>query len=350
MKSRKNRVIGVVGGVLGVALLLAPLGEWIAPSARCGGRVVIKFATLAPEGTVWHKAILRADRKLRKASGNTMRIRVYPGGVAGDEKDVIRKMRLGQFHAIGATGAGMAEIVPAVHVLDLPFLFDDGEEVDYVLERIFPDFQKMFLDKGFRLLGFTEAGFVHFYSQIPISSPEDFRSREVKAWLWEGDPLITALYRAFGIQSVPLALTDVLTGLQTGMINTVFGPPAAVVGLQWHTKINYMTSIPVSWAVGGVLLTERIWKKLTPEQQETLSAVTGRLSRELMKLTRQDNAKAFAAMKKRGIKVTRDPTAKEWEEFEDISRKAREALVGELYSRELLNKVEGLVKEYRAQK
>jgi TRAP-type C4-dicarboxylate transport system substrate-binding protein len=309
----------------------------------------IKFATLAPEGTVWMKAIQRADRELRAATGGQVRFKIYPGGVAGDERDMIRKMRLGQLHASGVTGSGLSDVVPEVHVLDVPFLFESGAEVDHVLEALLPEFQQRFEAKGFRLLGFTEAGFVHFYSRLPLASPSDFRSAEVKAWLWEGDVLNQAFFEAYRIPSVPLALPDVLSSLQTGMINTVFGPPAAAVALQWHTKIKYMTPIPSSWVVGGTLVTEKAWQELTPEQQSAFAEIAARLSKELLELTREDNRKAYEAMKKLGIEVTREPTREETDEFLRIAHEARRSVVGKLYSEELLARVEGLVQEYRAQ-
>jgi TRAP-type C4-dicarboxylate transport system substrate-binding protein len=162
---------------------------------------------------------------LREKSGGTLRFKIYPGGVSGDEKETIRKMRLGQLQATGVTGSGLADVVPDVHVLDVPFLFKSGEEVDYVLEKVYPEFQKKFEEKGFRLLGFTEAGFVYFYSQYPIAAPGDLRGGDIKAWLWEGDVLNQGMFDTYQIPSVPLALPDVLSALQTGMINTVFGPP-----------------------------------------------------------------------------------------------------------------------------
>jgi TRAP-type transport system periplasmic protein len=319
------------------------------PAPSSAEPVTIKFATLAPEGTVWMKAIQKADRQLREATGGALRFKIYPGGVAGDEKDTIRKMRLGQLHATGVTGAGMADIVPEVHVLDLPFLFESGEEIDYVLERLLPEFQKRFEDKGFRLLGFTEAGFVYFYSQLPLTTASDFGSSDVKAWLWEGDVLTQAVYEAFGIPSVPLSLPDVLTGLQTGMVNTVLGPPAASVALQWHTKVKHMTPMAASWVVGGTILTEKMWQQLSPEHQKVLADTTTQLSRELLVATREDNRKAYEAMKKLGIQVTRQPTAEEMAELVNTSKQVRQKLVGRLYPQELLDRVEGLIAEYRAQ-
>jgi TRAP-type transport system periplasmic protein len=330
-------------------LLLAAAAALVGGAASYGQEpVIIKFATLAPEGTVWTKAIQRADQQLRDKTGGTLRFKIYAGGVSGDEKEMVRKMRLGQLQACGVTGSGLADVVPEVHVLDLPFLFDSPGEVDYVLEKVFPDFQKRFEAKGFHLLGFTEAGFSHFYSQLPLASPADFRSPNVKAWLWEGDVLNQVVFETYQIPSVPLALPDVLQGLQTGMINTVLGPPAAAVALQWHTKAKYMTPIDASWVVGGTLMTDKAWQTLTPEQQTVLAETAASLSKDLLELTRADNRKAFEAMQKLGIEVTRKPTDEEMAEFKRLAQEARKKLVGTLYPQELLDRVEGLLKEYRS--
>jgi TRAP-type transport system periplasmic protein len=331
---------GAIGAVIGL-MASVPL--------RADSPITIKFATLAPEGTGWVRAIQRANRELQEATSGAVLFKLYAGGVLGDERDVIRKMRLGQIQAAGVGGAGMSEVVPEVHVLHLPFLFESGGEVDYVLEQLFPEFQRKFEEKGFRLLGFTETGFSYLFSKLPLASPADLRASDVKAWVWAGDALHQAVYEAYRMPSVPLALTDVLTGLQAGKINTVYCPPTIAVAMQWHTKVGYVTSMPVGWSSGATLLTEKTWQGLSPGQQQILAEITGGLSRNLIALTRQDNLKALEMMKKLGIRATRAPTDEEMAEFKKVSVELRRSLVGKLYPQQLLDRVEGLIQEYRSE-
>jgi TRAP-type transport system periplasmic protein len=307
----------------------------------------IKFATLAPEGSVWMKALRRGGADLKEKSGGTVLLKFYPGGVSGDEVDAVRKMRLGQLHAAGMTGVGLSEILPDFHVLELPLLFRNGEEVDYVLEKTFDMFSKRFAEKGFRLLGLTETGFVHFYSRVPIRTLDDFKSAGLKPWIWDQDRLHDALFAALGMHPVPLGVPDVLSSLQTGMINNVNAPAAAAVALQWHTKVTSMTSDTFWWTSGGIVMTDKAWNQLDANQQKTVTEVMGALAHEIRSLARSDNDKAFEALKARGIEVTPPLSADDRKRLEEIVAKVRVSLVGKLYSQETLAAVDAALAEYR---
>jgi TRAP-type C4-dicarboxylate transport system substrate-binding protein len=180
---------------------------------------VIKFATLAPDGSTWMKAMkLFTDEASAKTAGR-VKFKIYAGGVSGDEKDVVRKIRLGQLQAGGFTGVGIGEIAPEARLLDTPFLFKNSKEIDYVYKTMDGDFRKIFESRGYVLLGWAEVGIVNVFSNSPITKPEDMRN--VKIWLWEGDPIAEAMFAALKVRPIPLSVTDVMTSLQTGMINSV---------------------------------------------------------------------------------------------------------------------------------
>ncbi|MBI2570652.1 MAG: TRAP transporter substrate-binding protein DctP [Candidatus Schekmanbacteria bacterium] len=330
------------------ALLLAATSV---PTAQAdeSAPVTIKFATLAPEGTVWVKSMREADRIVQERSGGRVKFKVFAGGVSGDEKDMVRKMRLGQLSAAGITGIGLAEILPSIHVLDLPFMFASNEEVDYVLDKVQKSFEQRFLDKGFVLLGFTEAGFVHFFSNIEIKSQQDFANPAVKAWSWEGDLLSEELYRAFGVNPVPLALPDVLTQLQTGMINTTYAPPAGAVALQWHSRLKYVSGIPLAWGSGGVVVSNAIWNKLTPELQAIVREEAGKLCVKLRTLTREDNRNALVALQGQGMTVIAPPSKEQLADYLKTALDVRQKLVGKLYSQQELDEVLSARDAFRAQ-
>lgn len=304
----------------------------------------IKVSVLAPEGSTWVNIMKEMDKELQSSSGGKLALRIYAGGVSGDEKDVIRKMRIGQIHAAGLTGVGLGEINPSVRVLELPMLFKSYQEADYVKNKIHGDFEKQFDAKGYVLLGWAEAGFVNIMSNKPIKSKADMAG--TKWWAWEGDPLVKEMYTTMGITPTPLALPDVLTSLQTNLIDAVYAPPLGAIALQWFTKVKYMTDLPLANSTGAFLITKTEFAKLSPDLQNVLKTTAKKYCDKLVGAIRADNAKSVETLKKNGIQVVAvAPNDKT--ELENVSAQVRPKLVGKLYSQDLLNKVQGLIAEYR---
>ncbi len=304
----------------------------------------IKVSVLAPEGSTWVNIMKEMDKELQTATGGKAAFKIYAGGVSGDEKDVIRKMRISQVHAAGLTGVGLGEINPAVRVLELPMLFKSYQEADYVKSKINADFEKQFDAKGYVLLGWAEAGFVNIMSNKPIKSKADMAG--TKWWAWEGDPLVKEMYTTLGITPTPLALPDVLTSLQTNLIDAVYAPPLAAIALQWFTKVKYMTDLPLANSTGAFVMTKTEFAKLPADIQTALKTTAKKYCDKLVASIRADNAKSTETLKKNGIQViTVAPNDRA--ELEKISAEVRPKLVGKLYSQELLSKVQGLIEEYR---
>lgn len=203
----------------------------------------IKFATVAPLGTTWMNVMQEYDAAIRKDSGGRLGFKFYAGGIAGDEKDVLRKIRIGQYQSGGFTGVGMGEIAPEVRILDTPFLFHNTAEIDYIYKKFTPEFSEAFEKGGFVFLGWAEAGFVYVFTQKPIYSVKDME--DVKAWMWEGDPIAEVSFKVLKLAPIPLSIIDVNSALQTGMINCVYAPPLAIIPLQWFTKAKYMLDVPL---------------------------------------------------------------------------------------------------------
>jgi len=304
----------------------------------------IKLAVLAPEGSTWVNLMKEMDKELQTASGGKLAFKIYAGGVSGDEKDVLRKIRIGQIHAAGLTGVGLGEIVPAVRVLELPMLFKNYQEADYVKSKLQKEFETQFDAKGFVLLGWAEGGFVNIFSNKPIKNKADMNG--TKWWAWEGDPLVKTMYETLGIVPIPLALPDVLTSLQTNLIDAVYGPPLAVVALQWFTKTKYMTDMNLANSTGALVMSKAEFAKLPPDLQGTLKTVAQKYSGKLIDAIRADNAKSVATLKSNGIQVVEVSPA-DRAEIEKVSMEVRPKLVGKLYSQDLLNRVQGYLDEYR---
>ena len=304
--------------------------------------VELKIATLAPQGTTLYKGLESAAKEIKAKTGGKVTLNIFAGGVQGDEKDVVRKMRYGQLDGAALTGVGLGLIDPQIRVLELPFLFSTEAEVDKVYSNMRPYFDKVYAQKGFQLLGWAEVGFVKIFSTSkPIRHKKDLKG--MKMWMWEGDPLAEAMYKAMGVTPVPLAITDVLTSLQTNLIDAAYAPELGAIAFQWHTKTKYMTDVNLVNGTGGVLLTKKAWSKLGAKNQAVVKEVFAAKTKELVTQTRQDNKASKQAIQSAGIQVvTLD--GKALEELQTIGNQVREDLVGKLYSRELLNKVLGYLK------
>lgn len=285
------------------ALLLVLL--WLPVHVMSADRFVLKFATLAPEGTTWMNLLEGWAEEVKERSSGRLVFKFYPGGVQGDEPDVLKKMRFGQLQGAAFTGYGIGQIYSPARILELPFLFENTEEIDAVRARYMPRFEQGFRDNGYELLGWMEVGDVRLFSQHPIHSFDDLKQRRI--WLWQGDPLGEAWFRAAGLAPIPLSITDVYTSLSTGLIDTVYCTPLAAIALQWFTKTNYVTNVPMANAIGALVVSNRFFKHL-PKDLQALLRETGRTTGErLIAATRADNAKSLEVLREQGLKFVFNP-------------------------------------------
>ncbi len=310
-----------------------------------GQQYLIKFATLATEGSTWINVMKEYDKTIRKESGNRIGFRIYAGGVQGDEKDYIRKIKLGQLQAAGVTGNGLTTVAPSLRLLDCPFLFHSYAEADYVHQRFDKEFNSAFEQNGFVNLGWTEVGFAYVFTADPVRTPADMKN--VKMWMWEGDPIAEAAFTALGIHPIPLSITDVMTSLQTGLINGVYTSPYAAVALQWYTHVKNMLDVPLADVSGSVLISKKTFDALPADLKEILLRNGQKYMRQLTELNRIDNEKAIQTLRKNGITINEPPSAQTAASYEDVGKKARAMLTGKLFSKELADRVEAAVAEYR---
>ena len=311
-------------------------------------QTMIKFASLAPDGSTWMKAMRQFTEETTVKTEGRVKFKVYPGGVSGDEKDVVRKIRLGQLQAGGFTGVGIGEVAPEARLLDTPFLFKNAREIDHVYKTMDADFRKIFESRGYVLLGWAEVGNVNIFSNIPVTRPEDLHN--VKMWIWEGDPIAEATFSALKIKPIPLSITDVMSSLQTGMINGVYGSPLSVIALQWFARMKYVFSLPLTNASGAVLISKKTFDTLSPADQKTMLALGDKYFRALTLQSRKENEQSIGILKKKGLVFTEPSNPAVVTELERSGEEARQSLVGKLYSKELLDKVENALKAFRAKK
>ncbi len=261
----------------------------------------LKFATLIPTGTAWTKLLDDWVKEVEDKSNGRIKFKMYSGGVMGDEPDVLRKIRKGQLHGALFTGYGIGRIYSPARVLEMPFLFKNVDESDYVREHMMPDIETGFRENGFELLGWPEIGFIHFFSTKPITSIEDIKKRRI--WLWQGDPLGEAFFKAANVNPIPLSIIDVYTQLSAkhGSIDTVYTSTFGAIALQWYSKLKYATHIPLTNAIGGVVVSNRFYNKLPADLQQLLKT-TGKIMGHAIRLdAREENKKSITLLEENGI-------------------------------------------------
>ena len=326
------------------AVLLAMVLAMAGSTAAFAKATTIKVALVTPDGSTWTNTIREMAKDLKKESGGTVKLRIYPGGIKGDELDVLRQMRANRLHASGFSGVGMGVILPQIRILEAPLLFKSYAEVDHVKARMFDRFSAAFEEKGYVLLGFAEAGFVYFYSKKPLKGPEALKS--VKMWAWKGDPVAETFLKTFGIRTYPLHLADVNTGLETGMIDSFYSPPLAAVAFQWTTRVEHILDYPMVNSTGALLISKRMFYRLSDENQALLRTLSRKYCTRLVELTRKENRDAMAELTKSGIQVD-TPTVEQIAQFKENAEKTYEKNIPSLYSRELFDQVNVILKAFR---
>jgi TRAP-type C4-dicarboxylate transport system substrate-binding protein len=321
--------------------LLAALALAPAPAQA----VEVKIASLAPEGSAWAKILQEGGKKIGERTAGRVTVKFFFSGSQGDERDVVRKMKLGQIDGSALTAVGLGLIKGDVRVLELPFLIKNNTELDYVRDKMAPDFEKQFLDAGYVLIAWGDVGWTHYYSNSEIKTKEDLT--KVKMWAWTDDPIVRAFFKRMGINGVPLGVPDVLPALQTDTINACYGSPLAAVALQWYTKVKFATTQTITYSIGALIIRKEKFAEISPEDQKIMKEEGAALGQKLMSAVRRDNERAANAMKKSGITFV--PTPPELSaELEKAGQGVWEDLAGgKLYSDELLAKVKKHLSDVR---
>jgi TRAP-type C4-dicarboxylate transport system substrate-binding protein len=316
--------------------------------AACAEPKIIKFATLVPDGSTDMNIMHDLAKDITEASQGDVKFKMYPGGVSGEDKDLVKKMRFGELQAAGLTGVGLGEIAPEVRILDAPWLFHNDKEVDLVYKSFDKDLRGALDKGGYVLLGWTELGPVYVFSKNPINSPDDMKKQ--KMWVWEGDPIAQAAYKAIGVDPIPLSVVDVMSSLQTGLIDAVYAPPKYAVAMQWFTRTKYIYATPMAFSAGAVVMTKKAFDLLSPEEQKALLDVSSRNLKKLNELSRKENDAALASLQKQGLTLSAKPTPDIIGQYQELGKTARRTLVGKLYSEQLLDRVEKALDEFRSGK
>lgn len=308
--------------LLGALLLVVAV-----PTAEA--RMTLKMATLVPAGSVWDNALQEMGADWQDATDGEVSLRIYGGGRAGDEPDMVRKMRIGQLHAGALTTGGLTQIDKGFEVFEIPMFFESYAELNHVLEKLRPELEKRLEAKGFVLLHWGHGGWVHLFSKDPVRQVDDLKQQ--KLFVSAGSDALVQLWLGNGFQPVALATTDIMTGLQTGMIEALPTTPLAALSLQWYSQTPYMQDIGLAPLVGATVVTKKAWDRISPEHQKKIRQSALRTERQLAGEIPAQDEDAVQQMKGRGLKVVDvdDATLVQWrqaaDEFTQLKRKTMDA-------------------------
>lgn len=314
--------------------------------AQAGAQTVLRIATVAPDGSFWMREMRAGAEEIARRSEGRVRIQYFPGGVMGNEQAVLRRIRIGQLQGGAFTGGGLATAWPNASLYSLPFLFRSHDEVDYVRARMDARLERGLEQTGFVSLGLAEGGFARLFSGVPVTRVGDLRGQKV--WVPEGDPVAYAAMEALGLAPVTLPLTDVLTGLQTGLINIIASPPIGTVAFQWHTRVRFMTDIPLAYTWAQLVVDRRALERLRDDDQALVREVMRETYRKLDRQNRADNVQATAAMVAQGIRIVA-PDVDELRAWQAVGERVTRTLVERgTYDRALYDALRQYLGAFRA--
>ena len=278
-----------------------------------------KIATISPDGLSWMKKLRAGTKQIEGLTEGRVKFKIYPGGVQGDDTTVLRKMRIGQLHGGVVAAGSLTRFYPDLQIYNLPLQFRSGAEVEHVRGEMDQMIADGLSEAGIITFAFTETGFAYLMSKEPVTSVADLKS--LKAWIPDGDPIAAELVKSFGVSPIPLNITDVLAGVQTGLINSIMAPPAVALALQWHNHVSYMTDLPLVYIYSMMAMDGKAFNRISDQDQLIVKAVMDRVFAEVEQDTRIDNERALKAISAVGIEaleVSADELV-EWQSMADLS-------------------------------
>lgn len=281
-----------------------------------------KIATISPDGLAWMQELRKGVKQIETLTDGRVKFKIYPGGVQGDDATVLRKMRIGQLHGGVLAAGALTRFYPDLQIYNLPLQFRDYEEVDYIRGEMDQMISDGLAASGISTFAFTETGFAYLMTQTPVTSLDDLK--ELKAWIPDGDPIAAELIKSFDVSPIPLNITDVLAGLQTGLINAVVAPPTVALALQWHNHVDYMTDLPLVYIYSMLAMDSKAYKRISDDDKAAVQAVMDKIFMEVGLETRVDNAKALQALSTVGVETVTVPEEllPQWQLAADASIKA----------------------------
>jgi TRAP-type C4-dicarboxylate transport system substrate-binding protein len=309
-----------------------------------GYAATFKIATISPEGSMWMEKMRQGAEEVAAETQNRVNFKFYPGGVMGNDKAVLRKIRIGQLQGGAVVGGSLSAFFPANQIYAQPMKFTTLEEVDYIRQHMDAFIVDGLDEAGFVTFGITGGGFAYIMSKEPINTVQDLQKRKV--WIPDNDKLSQDAVAAFGVAPIPLPIADVRTSLQSGLIDTVATSPVGAIVLQWHTQIKYVTNIPLIYLYAVLAIDKKKFVKISPQDQAVVTRVMTRAFEQIGLQNREDDSKAVAALKNQGIEfITPDKAIRE-EWIKTAGTASQEMVDSGTLPKEAVDKMDRLLKEF----
>lgn len=311
--------------------------------------LTVKMGSVLPSGSEWDLALNQLADDWRTITNGSVRVKIYPNGIAGTEDNMIRKMRIGQLDMAVLTAIGMNKIVPESFALSLPFLVDDREEVDFMLKEIAPGFDADFREKGFEVLLWSFTGWIRFFTKDAATSPDLLRRHKIGVSSTETE--MQDAWKILNFHVIPLEVSDTLTALQSGMIEAFYAPPMAAAAFQWFAMTPHMNEMPVSPLLGGIVISQRTWNRIDGRYHEDLKKAVAEMNAKFSSYSENINEEALSVMKEYGLQID-SVSAEEKDQWENLFDEGYSAIVGpgKLISRSTLEMVKSKLGSFRSER
>jgi len=305
--------------------------------------LTIKLGSLAPVGSPWEIAARRIAAEWERLSGGSVSVKIYAGGIAGDEPDMIRKMRIGTLNAALMTVTGLQGIFNGLKTLSYPLLIRSDAELAFVLDQMKPFFDGELSKRGFKPIFWSPSGWVYFFSRAPVVTPADLRRQ--KLWVWSGDPDEVQAYQSAGFQTVSVAATDLMTSLQGGMVDALVTSPLVAASSQWFGIAGNMCAMKLAPLWGAGVVSTKSWAQVPADLQPRLLEAAQKIAAEMVPDIVKADGQAIDVMLKYGLKINQvpAPAAASWA---DLLQKTFAGLVGRSYDKESFDMVTQYLGEY----
>jgi len=306
--------------------------------------LTIKLGSIAPKGSPWDNALRKLAAEWSSISQGRINLKIYPGGIAGGEEDMLRKIRIGQLNAAGLTGVGMCRVFPGILTVQLPLMVRTDEELYYILGKMRPTFEEKLEAKGFKVLIWSKVGWVHFFSKKPVIKPDDLRAH--KMFNYAGDPDGTQAWKEAGFHPVPLSVNELMTALQSGMVDAFSTTPLSAAAYQWFGLAKNMCGMKWAPLIGGVVISTRTWEKIPADLRPQLLKAARKIGREAQIEIDKADAEAIKIMKQHGLTI--NPVSPEIEaQWLAEVKEGFNKVMGKSFDKETFDKVKQHLKNFR---
>jgi TRAP-type C4-dicarboxylate transport system substrate-binding protein len=305
----------------------------------------IKIATLAPQNSQWATDFTAGAAEIKERTEGRVILKFYWGGAQGATAKIMQKMKIGQLHGGTFSPTDFQSQFPDLNLYGLPFVFESEDEVDYVRKFMDPQLEEKLEDLGYVSFGFASSGFAIILSNEPVRGHADLKGKKI--WLPEGDLISFEAMKALQLTPYPSSLTNVLTGLQTGLIDVVAIPPAVAVALQWHTKVKYVTQVPVLYVMGFMGIQKKAFARIDAADQEVVREVMSAVYSKVGARSMQESENAIEALKSVGLEIV-EPTPGEFEKMREVAADTNRKMAQKgMFSTELLGQMQSHINDYR---